>query len=519
MAKTLKKKLTNSEYQKRVDQILGGMHREVSAFSDTSEAAKQARREQGAGDIFWFFRTYLPHYFPQPEAPFHHELIDLVDRRPGPDEVLIPTAIAAPREFAKTTVITFGYVLYEIYYKRRHFILIGSDTEDLASDLTGYLYLEMLYNERLRCDFGEMVRDNWPVDDFVTLNDIRLKARGRGQRIVGRKHKQFRPDLAILDDMETAQSAGSPEQVRKLLDWVKNAVYASLDAQGSLLWIGTIWARKSALETAVLSEDEPYCHWVRKFYQALYDVPDAEGRPVQTSLWPARYSVEKLLKQKRAMGTVAFNLQKMNTPTDEEGPFREVWFRFHTQADLDLKQLITASSCDPSGKQGEANDFKAIVSVGWDAKAGLYRCLHAWIRHASPGGMFGAAYRIHDSYGGPMGIEDNMYEDFLHEAIHNYARKAGRYIGWVPVHQGGNKEARIINTLSYLVEHGKITFEAGHSDQDLLREQMVYILSKTVNDDGPDALEAAVSLLQKQSMAFQYESLGKTAFGRIEGAW
>jgi hypothetical protein len=46
------------------------------------------------------------------------------------------------------------------------------------------------------------VRDNWAVDDFVTLNDIRVKARGRGQRLRGLKHRQWRPDLVVLDDLE-----------------------------------------------------------------------------------------------------------------------------------------------------------------------------------------------------------------------------------------------------------------------------------------------------------------------------
>ncbi len=59
-----------------------------------------------------------------------------------------------------------------------------------------------------------------------------------------------------------------------------------------------------------------------------------------------------------------------------------------------------------------------------------------------------------------------------------------------------NKEARIIGTLSYLVEHQKLLFERGHSDQDLLIEQLIYILNRNINDDGPDALEGAVSMLQ-----------------------
>ena len=200
---TLKQKFTKPEFQRQYTEILGRMFREVHAFADVSESAKRARRSRTLADPFAFFTTYLPHYFSQEFAPFHHELVEMLKTKvPScqlPVEakarnrelgtlVLTPVVVAAPREFAKTTITSFGYVLHQIAHHLRHFIIIASDTEDLASDLTGYLYLELLHNERLKCDFGELVRDHWAVDDFVTLSDVRLKARGRGQRLRGLKH-------------------------------------------------------------------------------------------------------------------------------------------------------------------------------------------------------------------------------------------------------------------------------------------------------------------------------------------
>ncbi len=208
---TLKQKLTKAEFQRRADEILGQLFREVNAFGDISESAKKERRARTLNDPFAFFTTYFPHYFSQEFAPFHYELAALLEQRHQEEfkvqsskfkvegqkqktengerktenQVLTPIAVAAPREFAKTTITSFGYVLHQICHALRHFIIIASDTEDLASDLTGYLYLELLHNERLKSDFGEIVRDHWAVDDFVTLTDVRLKARGRGQRLRG----------------------------------------------------------------------------------------------------------------------------------------------------------------------------------------------------------------------------------------------------------------------------------------------------------------------------------------------
>ena len=61
-------------------------------------------------------------------------------------------------------------------------------------------------------------------------------------------------------------------------------------------------------------------------------------------------------------------------------------------------------------------------------------------------------------------------------------------------------------------------FEKGHSDQDLLIEQLIYILNKNIHDDGPDALEGAVSMLQGGSSSTEYQSLTKRRFAK-KGMW
>jgi len=186
----------------------------------------------------------------------------------------------------------------------------------------------------------------------------------------------------------------------------------------------------------------------------------------------------------------------MNLTGAEDSPFKEDWFVYFSRVEIRLPKLVVATFLDPSAKKGETTDFKALVTVGLNPQDMIYRVLHAWIRRASIGEMFAAAYRQVDQYGGAIGVEENMLQDFLHEAIFNYAKEAGRYLPWRPINHTTNKEARIVGTLSYLVEYGKLQFEKGHYDQDLLAEQLIYILNKNVNDDGPDALEGAVKLLQ-----------------------
>jgi hypothetical protein len=101
-AMTLNKKLTKSEFRQRADKILMRLSLEVMPFWADSEEKQKQRQERAASDPLYFCRTYLPHYFAHGPAPFHQELVRLLEQRH--EEVVTPIAVAAPREFAKTTV-------------------------------------------------------------------------------------------------------------------------------------------------------------------------------------------------------------------------------------------------------------------------------------------------------------------------------------------------------------------------------------------------------------------------------
>lgn len=494
---TLKKKLTKAVFRQRADEILLKLSLEVTPFGEDTEERRGQRLSRAAADPLYFCRTYLPHYFTHAPALFHHELVRLMERRHV--QVLTPTVVAAPREFAKTTVCAFGYVLHQICFRRRHFIIIGSDTEDLASDLTGYLYLELLYNERLHQDFGELVKPNRAVDDFITTNDIRVKARGRGQRLRGLKHKQWRPDLVILDDLENDVNVRNPEIVQQILDWVKAAVYPALDVKGNLLIIGTILRWRSALHLMLTSPEEPYCHFERRLYRAVQE--DA------SSLWEARHPAARLKLQKQLMGTVAFNREKMNEPVPEGGFFREEWVHYYHPDSLKDRELVVVGFFDPSLETGAGSDYKAVVTVGWDQRDLVFYVMDAFIQKTTLEQTLRTIFNRHQEYRYQVfGVEDNLFQRLLLQEFERLGRERGQILPFKGVTHRLAKETRVAS-LSPLLERGKIRFIRGHSDQELLVEQLLYFPSRTLHDDGPDALEGAIRLAQELPWATQPQYL------------
>jgi hypothetical protein len=495
-------KLTEYQFDKFAEELRSWIQANVSPFDDLRPEAREERKARARWDKEYFCQTYFPHYFYNDFADFHEEWFELAEI----EDELVP--VAAPREHAKSTVFTFGNILHSICYELRHFWLIISDTADQATGFSLPIRLELEENPRIRHDFGDLRGRRWRDSDFVTSTDVRVLARGRGDKVRGLKWKQWRPDGAVIDDFENDKNVKNPRLVEEGMDWLLTAVYASLKEPFSMLMVGNIFAPKSILAQLIDEKitDEDTGEKRPRYPGRIYRAEDEDGNP----LWPEQWSKERLAKKRRGMGTVRYNREYLNLCLDERNPIQPHWFLYYVRSEIVGRELMVASFLDPSAKSGMANDFKAIVTVGLYRLEMLFHTLHAWIRHATINEMWEALWRIHAEYGGSVGVEENMFGEFLTESYKTFATQKKKFLPLALVHHVTDKEGRMLGTLAPLLEFGRVKFERGHSDQDLLVEQTLYIVNSTVNDDGPDALEGAVSMLQGTGeIEFQATGMGR----------
>jgi predicted phage terminase large subunit-like protein len=503
----LRKKFSEKKFEIRALEILERMKADARPFSD-SEEEKRERVLRASTDKFYFFQTYLPHYFFKPPAEFHKELLEYADIEGE------PVFLTAPREHAKSTLCTLGVPLHDIIFEKKHFIIIVSDTEDLAADFCQFIQMELESNERLRGDFGDLIRQGfWKAEDFTTRNGVRVKARGRGQRIRGLRNRQYRPDRIIIDDLENDKNVRNPRLVKETIDWMLTTVLGSMAEDCSFLMIGTLLSRKSVLAEMMnmKAEDDPE---KPRFFSKIYRAIDEFNCP----LWPEAWSVERLQKRKAQMGSVRFNQEMMNDPRDDEGLFREEWIRYYHPDEIIGKTLRKYTAIDPSMESGASNDYKAIITIGIDLDGIIY-VLDAFIRHCSVDTMARVGYTRYEEFNPlVMSMEENALGEFASSPFKLAAVDKKYQLPLKGIKQTIAKESRI-GRISPHVERGLIRFRKGHSDQDLLVEQLIYFPSSTVNDDGPDALEGAVDLAEKGAyQAMQYKSLGKRRMA-VAGAY
>jgi phage terminase large subunit-like protein len=510
------KRTQNKSKRDRLEEARGTLR---AAFQvDAAQAgAKAAQPEEVlqaawelASDIERFVRKYLSHYMVDQEtgvaiepADFHKEIyqLALTTKR---------AAIAAPREHAKSTVISLFFVLYCICYKLRKFIVLISDTEAQAILLLAAVKAELESNDELRADFGDLVDSvKWGERDIITATGTRLSARGAGQSLRGLRQRMYRPDLVICDDLEDDEHIDNPEYRAKLERWFKNVVL-NLGKSCQVFAIGTILHYDSLLSH--LLDPEKFKKFLKRRFEAI-----DEERTAQSVLWAQKWSQADLAAKEEDIGTTEFNQEFRNMPVSADTQsFKEsdVIRHAYTRASIEGKELIKITAIDPAiSKKEKADDF-ASVTVGIDER-GFILVLRAEGKHLSfPEQWRFVLQRFDEEQPVALGVETVAYQKALKEHVEEVSRETQRYIPIVEI-QADQDKFRRITAISPLVENGTIRFCLDGTQKKLI-SQLLYL--GKIKDDLADALAMAVALARLRGFKPAMASSDSTeARGRERG--
>jgi predicted phage terminase large subunit-like protein len=504
----LRRRLTPKEFERKSREILLRMQGLAKPFADDSPEARKRRRAQGEKDHFWFLRTYLPHYFSKPFGLHHRDQLDMLETR---GKSLM--ADAEPREHGKSAVCSFGYQIHQACYQLRHYMLLISDTEELAGEFIQWIKLEFEENPRLRQDFGDLVTTGyWTDTDIVVGGKTRIRGVGHGQRIRGTRFMQWRPDLITVDDFENDINVRNKKLVKEGLKWLLSAAYGSLDRDGTMLMTGTILARVSVLGLLIKHINEKADEFVQRYgVRGMHAVVHSIITPAGLPLWPESLSLDEIEKIRLIVGANVFAAEYMNAPIDD-GVIKEEWIRYVMPEELVGRPMACFSGSDPSARHGENNDYKAIIVIARDQETKLLTVAHAFIRRCSIGEMdqaFINRYREFKMLG--CGFETNGFQMVVKEDLEKRCQAEGLYPPIASVEHHTDKLLRI-GRLGPMIERGALRFIKGHSDQDLLVEQLC-ALGGNEKDDGPDALEIAVAISERGASNFEYRESGRHRVG------
>lgn len=458
---------------------------------DESDEAREERVSALKSD----FKAFCEYYFPQYcTAPFAKFQLDFAKRVIKSDKLYIVRAWA--REHAKSVIAGLMLPIFLMVNKKMKNMLLVSHSYENAVELLMPLMINLESNERLRRDFGDYKTNRgWEVGRFVTGQGCSFRAIGAGQSPRGSRNEEARPDLILVDDIDTDKESRNQAIINKKWDWIEQALFPTMSISGSkrFIVVGNIIAKDSTVVKASKVADD---------FEKI-NILDAKGNPS----WKERYKLEDVNYMLSKISYASGQKEYFNNPINPGTVFKDiVWDKVPPLSKL----RYVVAYCDPSYKASKTSDFKAIPLVG--EHMGNFYVFTCFLEQNTVANMIGWFYHLDEYVAGRTAIynyieagtlQDTFYQELFLPQLIKAGKERGKHLSISPDHRiKPDKFTRIEATLEPLNRQGRLIFniaEAKNPHMQRLEEQMKAIEPiLSGHDDGPDALEGATWIINNK---------------------
>lgn len=260
----------------------------------------------------------------------------------------------APRDHAKSTGLTFDYILAEVLFRSSDYVILIGSTEDKAAEQLSNISEELETNEDLRREFGIRAFESQTKTEVIVIHDdghrFRILARGAEQKIRGAMWKGKRPNLIVCDDMEDDEQVENKDRRAKFRRWFFRAAKQALSKSGKIRIHGTILH-----EDALLARLMKNKMWKMLFFKAHKSYDD-----FSELLWPERWTEADLRARRTEFeeddDAAGYSQEFLNTPLDGAAAYlkksnfipmsdidREVQKKFYCGVDFAFSKKVAAN--------------------------------------------------------------------------------------------------------------------------------------------------------------------------------
>lgn len=453
-----------------------------------------------------------------------------------------------PRGFAKSTYVSNVFPIHQCYFDcatdgGRKYMLIISETEDLATKFLEYINSQLKFNKKLREDLGIIMNaskfDNAKDTggEFITTKGTMIRAAGMGKALRGARNGAYRPDLVILDDLESSVNTNTKELREKNLSWYNSVIEPiGVKERTAFLYVGTLVHGQGLLPdiltridydsrkySAIVSEPVEQEMW--EVYSNILDDKTDPEREVKAdayyfenqaamdegceTLWANRWTYRDLMKKKSILGSKAFNSEYLNIAYDPDSQvFSDNNITFYDDAEL-YDQYGRPLVMDyygfwdlAVGKGNKRDDYNAVIIIGRARMTGVMYVLDAWSgKVPAHKALLIAEQKIAEWRPKLFGVETIQMQYEFYRQLQENIMQHGLYATRLKASNPKAKKEDRIEILEPLFETGYLRMKRS---QRLLLEQL-YGFPNWEHDDLPDALASAVDLAGKTRKRCHYQ--------------
>lgn len=474
-------------------------------------SCRETRIEACRKSLMLFSIYYFSHYHLRPMADFHRKWYSDLSF-----SELTGVALIAFRESVKTTIAKMK-ILHAVCYGYKRFCVWTSYDESKAEANLYDIALELQTNQALIADFGQLFFEEKmeekftrkkSIGEFITANKIKVKAYSTGKSPRGEVYREFRPDLIVLDDIETMKTVDSEAMTSQVEGYI-DELLAGLSGDANVILLGNRLAEGGSIDYFLRKiEGDP--KW------KIYDIPAVypDGRIA----WPEKYCLTdaeaerenagisdpkrrkvSLESKERLLGPSAYNREMLNCPIlDSEREFSKKWFLPISRAEVDRKETRNYLTIDTAVSEKSSADNTGIC-INFVDRENKWNLIAYKVR-MPPDELLAHIFYLADSIKfEKIGIEKTVYYDVFKIMLDGEMRKRNKFLPIYELkHNSASKQSRIRGLIHRY--SSKSIFHIAANDL----EDELYSFPKCLHDDVADSAAYQLQLAQPPGQQREY---------------
>lgn len=465
----------------------------VDLTENVSQKAKRIAHLE-ANPEQWF-KYYFPNFYTAEPALFHKKSTKLVLDNP---EYYIVRSWS--RELAKSARTMMEVLNLALTGKKKNILLVSASYNDAERLLLPYKTI-LECNNRIINDYGTQESiSNWEAGEFITRKGVSFRAIGAGQSPRGTRNDAARPDVILIDDIDTDIDCRNPETIRKKYEWIEQALIPTRSISTPLLIIacGNIIAKYCCITEMGKKADT----W------EVINIRDKHGK----STWASKNTEEMIDRALKPISTSSQQKEYYNNPIHIGKIFEKAVYAKCPPLKSCNHVLIYADPAT-SNKDKSASSRKAVGVIGF--KNNNFYLYKVWLDGMNQSNFVTNLYAASD-YVKEKGvdvfkiwIENNSLQDpFYEQVLKPLIKETGRQLNKTVLYMSldkrskGDKFMRIEGTLEPIYKQGALFFnedEKKNPHMERMEEEFLGVDPNSKMMDGPDMLEGGVWIIKNLS--------------------
>ncbi len=462
---------------------------EVNPFETNAE--KNSRIKRAKEDVRFMVETYLPHYATAPSAQFQINAANTIA-----NDVLIKFFAEWGRGLAKSVWCDIIIPLWLWMRGEDVFFCLMSDSKERAQELLADVQAELEGNPLIIHDFGQQKMDgSWEIGNFKTIDQRFIgMAFGIKKKVRGVRVKQRRPNLWVIDDLETPDTISNPKRMRKQAEQIERDIIPTMTGSGRrLLYANNRFAR--VMTQTILQERHPT--WTVNQIKAY-------NKATHEPVWKGMYTAEYYRQQETDMGILAAYAEYLHETILEGAIFSENQIQWAELPPLNAFKMIIVH-WDIAYTDNEKSDYNAVKA--WGLYENNYYLIDCYVKQSKM--KQAVAWACDFKKRLPAGTncifqyEAQFWNGEVQRAIDEVQEEKGVWLNFVKVIVPKvNKLMRIITMQPYY-QNGRTFYNIklkSHNDTQVGIMQLCSVEEgSSEHDDSPDADQQAIAKLEMYS--------------------